>query len=59
MEPQFTRLEHDYARNLLKMSDIGQNSMKKWPFLPLFCHELQIMGPKKVFYAYVVPEMIW
>ena len=48
MEPQFTRLEHDYARNLLKMSDIGQNSMEKWLFLPLFCHEWQVMSPKEV-----------
>ena len=27
--------------------------------LPLSCHEWQVMGPKEVFYSYLVPEMIW
>ena len=30
----------------------------KRPFLPFFCHEWQVMGPKEVFYTYLVPEMI-
>ena len=43
----------------MKNVKIGQNSMKKWPFLPLSCHEWQVMGPKQVYYSYLVPEMIW
>ena len=27
--------------------------------MPLSCHEWQGMGPKEVFYSYLVPEMIW
>ena len=30
---------------------------KKWPFLPLSCHEWQVMGPKQVFYSYLVPDL--
>ena len=46
-------------RNLLKMSVIGQNSMKKRCFLPLSCHEWHVMGLKQVSYSYLVPGMIW
>ena len=31
---------------------------KNGRFLPLSCHEWQGMGPKEVFYSYLVPEMI-
>ena len=27
---------------------------EKWPFLPLSCHEWQVMGPKEVLYSYLV-----
>ena len=35
-----------------------------WPwknrrFLPLSCHEWQVMGPKEVFYSCLVTEMTW
>ena len=33
--------------------------MKKWPFFAISYHEWQVMGPKEVFYSYLVPEMIW
>ena len=33
--------------------------MKNAVFLPLSCHEWQGMGPKEVFYSYLVPGMIW
>ena len=32
------------------MSKVGQKSMKKWPFLPLCCHEWQVSGPREVFF---------
>ena len=32
---------------------------ERWSFLPLSCHEWQVMGPKEIFYSYLVPEMIW
>ena len=36
--------------NMAPIHEKCQNSMKKWPFLPLSCHEWQIMCPKEVFY---------
>ena len=33
--PTSSRLEHKYGRNPWKMSKIGQNSMKKWPFFAI------------------------
>ena len=36
----------------------GSKFHDKRPFLPFFCHEWQVMGPKEVFYTYLVPEMI-
>ena len=35
VKPKNTRLEYKYGRNLWKMSKIGQNSMKKWPFFAI------------------------
>ena len=56
--PKSCALEHKYGRNQWKMSKMGQNSMKKMDrFLPLSCHEWQVMGPKEVFNSYLVPEM--
>ena len=33
--PKYSLLEHKYGRNPWKMSKIGQNSMKKWPFFAI------------------------
>ena len=33
--PKSCALEHKYGRNPWKMSKIGQNSMKKWPFFAI------------------------
>ena len=33
--PKSSALEHKYGRNPWKMSKIGQNSMKKWPFFAI------------------------
>ena len=50
VEPQsFPRGTYIWPQSIKKMSKIGQNSMKKWPFLPLSCHEWQVTGLKKVF----------
>ena len=57
--PKYALLEHKYGRNPWKMSKIGQNSIKNCRFLPISCHEWQGIGPKQVFYSFLVPEMIW
>ena len=59
LNPKTPLLEHKHYCNTWKMSKIGQNVMKNGCFLPFSCYEWQVMGPKEVFYSYLVPEMIW
>ena len=37
----------------------AKNRSKFHSILPLSCHEWRGMGPKEVFYSYLVSEMIW
>ena len=41
------RLEHKYGRNLWKMSKIGQNSMKNWPFFAIILPWMASYGPER------------
>ena len=47
--PNSSLLEHKYGRNLWKMSKIGQNSMKKWPFFAIILPWMARYGSKRSF----------
>ena len=47
--PKYALLEHKYGRNQWKMSKIGQNSMKKWPFFAIILPWMARYGSKRSF----------
>ena len=47
--PKYSLLEHKYGRNQWKMSKIGQNSMKKWPFFAIILPWMARYGSKRSF----------
>ena len=47
--PKYPLLEHKYGRNQWKMSKIGQNSMKKWPFFAIILPWMARYGSKRSF----------
>ena len=59
VKPQHIRFGTQIWQQSMKMSKIGQKSMKKWPFLPPSCHEWQIMDPKEVFLRLFGANLPW
>ena len=47
--PKYSLLEHKYGRNQWKMSKIGQNSMKKWPFFAIILPWMTRCGSERSF----------
>ena len=47
--PKSCGLEHKYGRNPWKMSKIGQNSMKKWPFFAIILPWMANYGSERSF----------